>query len=593
MDAKSIETLAVNEFTSRLVISAHLEPFIATNDKEPFFDGNVYIYDDKSKGKKDYKGRVPVQVKGKEASVEEMGKSKVSYPVDTADLRGYLIEGGVIFVVVLVSKVSRKIYYRELAPIFLKQIIGSLNEKQKSKTIELYPLPCDDNQLASVFLNFAKNCEKQRIVNIDSRLPSIEDLQNAGVLENITTSVTGYGFGKNIDDVFLSHETYLYAKIKGTDILQPLDGVQLDKYISRSLNVNVKIGETIYFTECVYTKNANKQFFKIGEGIIFEETPGNKTASIRYIPSPWLRKQKKDLAFFIKLITTQKITIGNLEIDLRKMGFDCSSYDLEGAKKHLEILEEAIKTLEKLRFYGDLNLKEMNEEDYRNLSRLTDAILYKKEVNHLKDNLPPILSLRIADKSFVVVLEKNEKELGTYKMYDFFNKDVPMIISVENQKKPITQFAILTNGDLSEIANMDFEKISNAFPTCCKEDYQVECFNMIMLNMIKAYDKNGDGRFLDVARKIQDQIDALTNCYIDESIRLINRLQINKRMGACLSEEDEENLFEIVQNGKDALIQVGAAIILEDKKALNLFLKRLSDEQVDDIKRFPIWNLIN
>ena len=66
MDRKAIETLSVNAVRDSVVVSDFLDQFIADNDKEPTWDGFVYIYSDKSKKKEKLKGRLPVQIKGTE-----------------------------------------------------------------------------------------------------------------------------------------------------------------------------------------------------------------------------------------------------------------------------------------------------------------------------------------------------------------------------------------------------------------------------------------------------------------------------------------------------------------------------------------------
>lgn len=595
MDAKSIEIMAVNAFTDSVITSMHLDPFIASNDKEPFFDGNVYIYDDKSKGKKSFKGRVAVQLKGKEVGNKEMGKDRISYPVDTTDLRGYLIDGGVIFIVVLVSKVARKIFYKELTPVFLKQLIDSLKEKQKTRIIDLVSFPADDDYKASIFINFLKNCEKQSVVKIDSKLKTLTELEDAGVLENITISVTGYGLSKDVEDAFLSQDTYLYAKIKGTDILQPLEGIAVEKFICRYVPIKISIGNRVFFDGCNVNRSKKGFRIKIGEGLVFDQSIKEEKSTIQFTPSKWIRKQARDLEFFLELIESRVVKIGSMEIDLDKVGFNCASYDVESAKEQLVKLQDAVKMFDSLRYDGDINISQLNTEEFRNLSRLVDAIIYHKSVNHLKDNLPPIVSLNINGKGFMVIFEKIEEKQGTYNIYDFFDKEFPLVMKVGDEEfKPISQYAILADGDLSEIANIDFDKVVDGCFVDCKEQYQMERANFVMLNFIKAYDKSRDSRFLDAAEKMQMKID---NCgpdmdYIGDIIRLINRNQIIRRKGNSISEEEQDKLYAIISNSDmDPSIQLGTAIVLNEKGLAKRAIKKLSKDQIDEMKNYPIWFL--
>lgn len=49
MDAKTIETLSINAVRDSIVVSEFLDQYIADNDKEPSWDGFIYIYNTKSK----------------------------------------------------------------------------------------------------------------------------------------------------------------------------------------------------------------------------------------------------------------------------------------------------------------------------------------------------------------------------------------------------------------------------------------------------------------------------------------------------------------------------------------------------------------
>ena len=119
MDRKAIETLSVNAVRDSVVVSDFLDQFIADNDKEPTWDGFVYIYSDKSKKKEKLKGRLPVQIKGTEN--DDFSKEEISFSVSTTDLNNYLYDGGAVFFVVYIGHngLTRQIYYAELPPIML------------------------------------------------------------------------------------------------------------------------------------------------------------------------------------------------------------------------------------------------------------------------------------------------------------------------------------------------------------------------------------------------------------------------------------------------------------------------------------------
>lgn len=57
LDSKAIETLSVNAVKNSIVTTDFLDQFIAENDKEPSWDGFVYMYSNKSKKKSNFKGK--------------------------------------------------------------------------------------------------------------------------------------------------------------------------------------------------------------------------------------------------------------------------------------------------------------------------------------------------------------------------------------------------------------------------------------------------------------------------------------------------------------------------------------------------------
>lgn len=130
MDRKAIETISVNAVRDSIVVSDFLDQFIADNDREPTWDGYVYIYSDKSKKKDRLKGRLPVQIKGMEN--DDFSKDDISFPVSIIDLNNYLYDGGAVFFVVYIGHdgLAKQIYYAELPPIKLRVYLSDAKGKK-------------------------------------------------------------------------------------------------------------------------------------------------------------------------------------------------------------------------------------------------------------------------------------------------------------------------------------------------------------------------------------------------------------------------------------------------------------------------------
>lgn len=159
MDIEKLATSAVEDAIAR---TEFLSSFVNSGDKEPFWDGHIYAYSDKSKKNKYYIGRAPVQVKGK--LQEQFSEEKFSYSIRVVDLRSYRKEGGTIYFVVQINKdgTFKKIYYKILLP----RIIDSLLKNTKAKkniSMFMNELPADKNKITKIVVDFIKAKEHQNM----------------------------------------------------------------------------------------------------------------------------------------------------------------------------------------------------------------------------------------------------------------------------------------------------------------------------------------------------------------------------------------------------------------------------------------------
>ena len=120
MNTRDIEELATNAVKKSILTSKLLSANIYENDKNPLWDGEVYIYKSEQKTNADFCGKVPLQIKGKRCA--NLSKNRISFPVEVNELNNYLCDGGVMYFVVYVADDghSAQIYYAALTPVGLK-----------------------------------------------------------------------------------------------------------------------------------------------------------------------------------------------------------------------------------------------------------------------------------------------------------------------------------------------------------------------------------------------------------------------------------------------------------------------------------------
>ena len=91
LNSRQIEQIAVTKVTQTIVRSNVLSPYIADNDKEPSWDGFIYL-----RAGSEGRQRVAVQVKGK---TTKKLSTKPTYPIDVTNLNNYLRDGGILYFV--------------------------------------------------------------------------------------------------------------------------------------------------------------------------------------------------------------------------------------------------------------------------------------------------------------------------------------------------------------------------------------------------------------------------------------------------------------------------------------------------------------
>lgn len=99
MNSIKIEMGAVLALKNVIQLNDLMKEYINDNDKEPSWDGFIYLNKSDDMKAENIKYRIPVQVKGKNQE-DLLKKQRISYPVEYKHLRNYYKDGGVFYVVV-------------------------------------------------------------------------------------------------------------------------------------------------------------------------------------------------------------------------------------------------------------------------------------------------------------------------------------------------------------------------------------------------------------------------------------------------------------------------------------------------------------
>lgn len=587
LSKKAIETISVNAVRDSIVMSEYLDQFIPDNDKEPFWDGSVYIYKSNDHRKANFQGRVPVQVKGKECS--DFSSNEISFQVNTTDLRGYLADGGAVYFVVYIGNMglTKKIYYIELTPVRI-QILLEEAKSQKTKTVTLKEFPSESNKKATIFMNFLQNAQKQASF-ANAKLWSLKELQKQVHVEKITIPISGIGIEDDLQMALINNDVYVYAHVKGSAIPQPIRALPIDKHTQEEVDADISINGKRYYSKIRVVKSAEYIKCVFGESFSLTAFFGKDGVKIDYRNSEDMRVLATDLAFLLAYYEN-----GYFNFNCDKCPFDYESasmenFDLEAQRRILEFAQKVTIVLDALSCTKKLSIRDLGDEDCRNIERLYTALIEKKPVSGLRENLPRVCLMSVGNLNFAVALQE-QNDTNTYILENFFETEVHICYSDKGESLPVSQYYLLNTNDLLKIDNMQWDAL---LPSFQKIETHKEIFgfaNAFLLRLLSAYDQSGNKEILKAAHGFAEWVYTAPEEELPREIRILNLLQTVKRM-RDLNKDEIRTLYSIVSNKNvPDLILVGAYLLLGEQVPAEIYFAKMGTEEQTEFTQFPIYH---
>lgn len=244
-DTKAVEEKALNYLKYFIEDSKVISQFIADNDKEPCWDGHLYLYSEEKRDKTHLRGRVPVQVKGIE--VERFQTKKWKFKLEKNDLKAYLHEP-TFFIVCQVKKDSkeRKLFFRELLPDTVNRLLRDMGKNETRKTL-FHPLTEDLHEFEEQLNVFMANSRKM-ISFADSKPVTMDDVRAKGIKDFTFIAPVKSADKLQLFKYLSTHETYLYAKLsKELNIDVPISGGPMKFSFQRELDAEIKVGNKVFY----------------------------------------------------------------------------------------------------------------------------------------------------------------------------------------------------------------------------------------------------------------------------------------------------------------------------------------------------------
>lgn len=591
-----LEKIATSAIVSEISKTDVLSGFISEGDKEPCWDGHIYIHEDSRKTKKNIK-RIPTQIKGKAVRTDKIEDS-IKYPVSYDDLYAYMMDGGTLFFVVYIDKDSGnelQIYYSALIPLRIMEIIS---QRKKSYRISFYRFPKDNKEKVEIVYDVYANSQRQKSY-AGKILPTIDELNNKGILESLSIHITTSGkeiSPRTIPQIMEGKSVTVYANVKGNPIGIPVEYHQTIKNVTtrQEYRKRVFVNEIEFFDRYSVIYNSSEAKTLIGNCLVIT-TPYISEDEIGPIPVTLsintrgsLKEQIKGLKFILEIAKSDGFEIETVHIPV-ELASQVGDNKIKELKERREVLEYIQQILDNMHVHKDLILENCDAEDEKNLNLLIGAIGEKKPVKNLPKESGIVHTLKVANLTLGVCYLMHAD--GFYYMHDYFGTHFEARFEFDEKTIRSSQYAPLVSDD--------FIKYDNIYTPIILEDFKmlhvspeiINHANLLMLEMIKAYDMCKEKELLDSAEQMNSWMMEYPN-YIDKQLCDINRYQIIvRRRKLSLSEKVE--LLSIADNADNEEYKAGALILLGELEQADKIIASFTESRSSIFCNYPIYTLRN
>lgn len=587
------EKLATSAVETAIEKTDRLSSFINSGDKEPCWDGNIYIHEGKNHTKKNIK-KVATQVKGKLVSRNQVADS-IKYRISSDDLTAYMMNGGTMFFVVYIDKNTKdalQIYYAALLPMKIK---GILSEAKDSYRVDFQKFPDDNLLKTEIFVNFYDNAQRQASF-AGKDLPTIEELTKQGVLESLTFRYTGIGdyhSERSIPKMMRGKSMTIYANIKGGSVPIPVEYCENVQRVTMSQkhDLPIYVDGVKYYDGYRVVTTADNLELHIGSCVrivtpnipeLVEAVPVTMKVKIQGT----LNEQIKGIEFISAMLEHGSFHIGDYEFpskfpldQLTKIKFDEFRDLLPGYKRALAILES-------MNVKKELEISKCSDEDIRKLNLLIGTIGDKRPVKGVPEVPNQVSKFTIANLTLAVVCLLRPE--GGYYICDYFGEHFS-VSGTPNGLDPveISQYFALTSEEMLAFDNLNAYTIVEDYKRIDAREDHLEQGNQTMLEMLKAYDCKENPDLLAAARQMCEWIQEYPQ-YVSPEIAALNRLQIIRRERE-LSVTEKAELYSIMATAPDDSIRLGVLLLLDEQVEAKKIFEALPQEKQGNFKDYPIF----
>jgi len=592
-DTKEIEEKALNYFKSFIEDSNVISQYLKENDKEPFWDGYLYLYDE-NRDKEQFIGRVPVQIKGTE--VEWFETKKFKFSLKKKDLKAYLNEP-TFYIVCQIKKGTkeRKLFFRELLPDTVRRLLSDMERIETRKTL-FHPLTDDLKEFEDQLMVFLGNSKKM-ISFAESKPLTMSDAVKKGIKEFSFIAPDKFINNKIELMRYLStHKTHLYAKVSTElNVEMPISDGPVQFAFKGHNDGDVKVGDKTYFKGFDSEMKDGHVIVDIANVLTIDWSLERKEYALPKIQfvsnAKYLKEAINELEFALALHD-----IGDLKLGAACFKMTSNEKDnLDDIRRKYSKLVELDSVLKKLHVYKAIDLSKITREQGSLIDILIETVGKGMGVK-IPEQESRLITMDIGNIKLLLCCNVNEN--GECEIGDFFDRTLKITYAIDGDKNiHVSPFSYLQNENFWEnIDNIDYGSIIESAEDAVKDNaFCYQMANLDVLAMIKASDhleitdKERSDRLLSEALKLDEWLINSDPTIEMKDVHVINKFQIIKRQRELTTEEKDGLNVMLKHEGLGEQLKFAILLLLERKQdALGIF-STFSDSDRTRLREFPIW----
>lgn len=566
----TLEEISISKIKEILRSYKIFKSNINENDKEPSWDGFIFVYNkDNTERKDELRGRIPIQIKATE--VEKIKNKKIPFSMKLSDLNNYFNDGGVMFFVVEINGQEEcKIFYKSLLPVDIKIILGQAKRKNNTKfiTVQIDKILKKHSNFKEECYNFLLHKQNQGIELVNRALP----------LDKISTTDIKL-MSNSYMPLGVDTEIYPYIKDNLGQMIPVLTKIKIDE-IGYTLEKSISVKGKEYFSNYIY-HDGNEKYIEFGD-VIKLDLIRNK---IDYLESEkYANERLKTLQFLQMAVCEGCFYINN---ELVELALDNET--MIGLEEEIQFINRLKIVCDKFHIdFNKIRLKDMTNNDAY-FMKVLENIQYEWMTTDCIIDSTGFTRMKFLDND--IILWKCISGDRTYYI-DFYAKQCKIVLGGDSaeDKVFISRFSMLEK-DLLKCVNFDKETIIDSIVELKEHNNEVvaENYNLLVLELIKVWDEINDKRYLEVANFILDWIEK----DLEKRIFIINKAQIEYRLNEKLSFETFDELYKIKFQTEDNSTKAAIEILIGNKENFKSLYNEMKPEEKSKFSKYPIYTLFS